>query len=55
MPPAVQRVIFCSGKVYYDLLAARRERGIKDIAIVRLEQLYPFPHEEFTAEIKQLR
>ena len=39
----VRRVVMCSGKVYYELLAARRERGIDDIAIVRLEQLYPFP------------
>ncbi len=40
---AVRRVVLCSGKVYYDLLAERRERGVTDIAIVRLEQLYPFP------------
>ncbi len=39
----VQRVILCSGKVYYDLLAARRDRGVENIAILRLEQLYPFP------------
>jgi 2-oxoglutarate dehydrogenase E1 component len=39
----VKRVVLCSGKVYFDLLAARQERGIKDVAIVRVEQLYPFP------------
>ena len=39
----VRRVILCSGKVYYELRQARRERNIMDIAIVRLEQLYPFP------------
>ncbi len=42
-PTAVKRVLLCSGKVYYELRQARRERNIMDIAIVRLEQLYPFP------------
>ena len=39
----VRRVVICSGKVYYDLLQARREAKLDDVAIVRLEQIYPFP------------
>ncbi len=46
-PEAIRKLILCSGKVYYELRQARRARGITDIAIVRLEQLYPFPHDEF--------
>jgi 2-oxoglutarate dehydrogenase E1 component len=47
----VRRIIACSGKVYYELLAARRTKGIADMAIIRLEQLYPFPHDDFRAQI----
>jgi 2-oxoglutarate dehydrogenase E1 component len=49
----VTRVIACSGKVYYDLLAARRERRKDNVAIIRVEQLYPFPHKQFAAEMKR--
>ena len=51
-PDQVKRVVLCSGKVYYDLLAARRERGIKNVAIVRLEQFYPFPAKSLKAAIE---
>ena len=49
----VKRVIACSGKVYYDLVNARKTRGQADTAIVRVEQLYPFPHKSFAAELKK--
>ncbi|MGQ9660041.1 MAG: 2-oxoglutarate dehydrogenase E1 component [Thermochromatium sp.] len=46
-PAEVERVILCSGKVYYDLLESRRARGQTTVALLRLEQLYPFPKEAF--------
>lgn len=49
----VKRVVFCSGKVYFDLLEQRREDKIKDIAICRVEQLYPFPREEVIQQIER--
>ncbi len=47
----VTRLVLCSGKVYYDLIDRRRTEEMKHVAIVRLEQLYPFPEEEFFAAI----
>ena len=47
----VKRVIACSGKVYYELVAHRREHKIRDVAIIRVEQQYPFPHDEFRAAL----
>ncbi len=46
---SVERMVLCSGKVYYDLLAERRAKAVKDVAIVRLEQIYPFPAKQLTA------
>lgn len=48
----IKRVILCSGKVYYDLLETRESEGIQDIALIRLEQFYPFPHEELVELLK---
>ena len=51
----IRRVVVCSGKVYYELLEAREERGINDIAIIRLEQYYPFPEEELAKELSRYK
>ncbi len=48
-PKDVTRVVACSGKVYYDLVAARREKKVTDVAILRVEQMYPFPHKALRA------
>ncbi|MPS36635.1 MAG: 2-oxoglutarate dehydrogenase E1 component [Stenotrophomonas sp.] len=49
----VQRVVLCSGKVYYDLLEDQTKRGQDDVAIIRVEQLYPFPRPQLAAELKK--
>ncbi|TQL20230.1 multifunctional oxoglutarate decarboxylase/oxoglutarate dehydrogenase thiamine pyrophosphate-binding subunit/dihydrolipoyllysine-residue succinyltransferase subunit [Streptomyces sp. SLBN-134] len=52
-PAAVKKVVFTAGKVYYDLEAERQKRGATDIAIIRIERLYPLPGAELQAEIKK--
>lgn len=49
----VKKLVFCSGKFYYDLIDARAKKEQMDVAIVRLEQLFPLPHEEIKAQINQ--
>jgi len=51
----VQRIILCSGKVYYDLLAKRRADKMEEVAIVRVEQLYPFPEDQLKAELSRYK
>ncbi|MCG6984212.1 MAG: 2-oxoglutarate dehydrogenase E1 component [Thiocapsa sp.] len=51
-PAQTERVIFCCGKVYYDLLEARRTRGLTNVALIRVEQLYPFPKDQFAAALE---
>ncbi|KFG04555.1 multifunctional oxoglutarate decarboxylase/oxoglutarate dehydrogenase thiamine pyrophosphate-binding subunit/dihydrolipoyllysine-residue succinyltransferase subunit, partial [Streptomyces scabiei] len=52
-PNAVKKVVFCAGKVYYDLEAERQKRGITDTAIIRIERLYPLPGAEVQAEVNK--
>jgi 2-oxoglutarate dehydrogenase E1 component len=52
-PKDIKRVVLCTGKVYYDLYQAREEAGIKDVVILRLEQLYPFPHDALVEELQK--
>jgi 2-oxoglutarate dehydrogenase E1 component len=47
----VKRVVFCSGKVYYEIVKRREEEGITDTVILRIEQLYPFPEKEYKAHL----
>lgn len=52
-PEQVKRLLICSGKVYFDLLEQRRENNLTNIAIIRIEQLFPFPREELTSTIQR--
>jgi 2-oxoglutarate dehydrogenase E1 component len=52
-PKEVRRVIACCGKVYFDLISKRTELKRTDVAVIRVEQLYPFPHKQFEAEMKR--
>lgn len=52
-PASVRKLVLCSGKLYYDLLEAREQSGKNDVALVRVEQLYPFPQQEIDALIKR--
>ncbi|MEU3953240.1 multifunctional oxoglutarate decarboxylase/oxoglutarate dehydrogenase thiamine pyrophosphate-binding subunit/dihydrolipoyllysine-residue succinyltransferase subunit [Streptomyces achromogenes] len=52
-PAAVRKVVFCAGKVYYDLEAERQKRGVTDTAIIRIERLYPLPGDELQAEVNK--
>jgi len=54
-PEKVTRVIFCSGKVWYDLRAERNARGTANLPLVRIAQLYPFPHDEFQAMLDRYK
>jgi len=51
----VRKVVFCSGQVYYDLSAERNKRNLKDVTIVRVEQLSPWPFRSITAELERYK
>jgi len=50
---AIKRIILCSGKIYYELISARQESNRPDVAIIRIEQLYPFPEDELRNELRK--
>lgn len=52
-PKEIKRLVLCSGKVYYDLYKARKDQGIEGVALIRLEQIYPFPKQEFAAFLER--
>ena len=54
-PKMIDRIIMCSGKVYYDLLEKKRQDELSNVAIIRIEQLYPFPEDELLTELKKYK
>ena len=51
----IKRIAFCSGKIYYDLIERREKENATDIAFIRLEQLYPFPHKQVDVILKKYK
>ncbi|WP_134498680.1 hypothetical protein, partial [Microvirga pakistanensis] len=51
----IRRVVICTGKVYYDLLEEREKRGLDDVYLLRVEQLYPFPAKSLAAELSRFK
>jgi len=54
-PKSVRKLVLCCGKIYYDLVEARQKKKIKDVAVVRIEQLYPFPDKQVNAILKKYK
>jgi 2-oxoglutarate dehydrogenase E1 component len=54
-PGQVRKIVFCSGKIYYDLVAAREAKGIGDVAVVRVEELHPFPYPQMKAVLERYK
>jgi 2-oxoglutarate dehydrogenase E1 component len=52
-PSSIRKILVCTGKIYWELVAARETRKAADVAIVRIEQLYPFPEAEFAAVLQR--
>ncbi|WP_134495103.1 hypothetical protein, partial [Microvirga pakistanensis] len=51
----IRRVVICTGKVYYDLLEEREKRGLDDVYLLRVEQLYPVPAKSLAAELSRFK
>jgi 2-oxoglutarate dehydrogenase E1 component len=55
VPGKIKKVLFCTGKIYYDLLAEKKSRKLNNIALVRVEQLYPFPEKQLNDIFKKYK